>query len=239
MFRILVLSNGHGEDLSGSLLARKLVENGHKVDAIPLVGNGIYYQKEEISIIGKTKEFNTGGLGYNSLKGRISDLFNGQVFYFIRKLFLTLLISSRYDYFLVVGDVVPILFAWLARKKYFVYLVAYSSHYEGQLNLPWPCKLILCSKITQRIYSRDLLTSEDLTYQLRRNVYFFGNPFMDNLLLLETYPRNYFQVALLPGSRMPELLDNFQLIIELLEIMAKNKYFENIKFYFVLTNNFH
>ena len=38
MKRVLFLSNGHGEDLSASLLARKLVDIGYKVDGLPIVG---------------------------------------------------------------------------------------------------------------------------------------------------------------------------------------------------------
>ena len=35
MGRLLLLSNGHGEDLSGSLLARALARLGHTVEALP------------------------------------------------------------------------------------------------------------------------------------------------------------------------------------------------------------
>ena len=40
MKRVLFLSNGHGEDLSASLLAKKLVDIGYKVDGLPIVGKG-------------------------------------------------------------------------------------------------------------------------------------------------------------------------------------------------------
>ena len=97
MKRILVLSNGHGEDLSGSFLAKKLICNGYEVDALPIVGKGKNYIREKINILGKTKDFNTGGLGYNSLKGRINDLLNGQIIYFLRKLLLVLRNYKNYD----------------------------------------------------------------------------------------------------------------------------------------------
>ena len=45
MSRILLLSNGHGEDLSGSFLAKYLVKKGDLVDALPIVGNGENYKK--------------------------------------------------------------------------------------------------------------------------------------------------------------------------------------------------
>ena len=45
MSKILLLSNGHGEDLSGSLLANYLVKKGDCVEALPIVGDGENYKK--------------------------------------------------------------------------------------------------------------------------------------------------------------------------------------------------
>ena len=63
MGRLLLLSNGHGEDLSGSLLAKALAHRGHWVDALPLVERGQAYRDAGIDLIGGTQEFRTGGLG--------------------------------------------------------------------------------------------------------------------------------------------------------------------------------
>jgi len=237
--KILVLSNGHGEDLSGAILASRLISIGNKVEALPIVGLGEAYKKEKINIIGKTRKFNTGGLGYNSLKGRLSDLFNGQINYFLKKLWLIFLIRKKYDYFLVVGDIVPIFFAWLSRKKYFTYLVAYSSHYEGKLNLPWPCNYFLMSPLSKRVYARDLLTSFDLSNQLKKEVLFLGNPFIDKLLKNSVkVSNNSFNIALLPGSRINELKNNFDLMLDIIEQLANYKFFKKVKFNFALSSDF-
>ena len=53
MSRILLLSNGHGEDLSGSLLGKYLLKKGDLVEALPIVGDGENYKKVNIRIIGK------------------------------------------------------------------------------------------------------------------------------------------------------------------------------------------
>ena len=160
MPKILLLSNGHGEDLSGSLIAKQLLINGNLVDALPIVGKGKNYEKENIRIIGKTREFRTGGIGYNSLKGRFLEIFSGEIIYFIRKIFLSFKIRKEYDYYLVVGDIVPVFFAWLAKKDFFIYLVAYSSHYEGQLKLPWLCKYFLLSKKAKKNICQRFLDSK-------------------------------------------------------------------------------
>ena len=239
MSRILVISNGHGEDLSGCLLAKQLIELGNKVDALPIVGHGNNYLKANIRIMGKTRLFATGGLGYNSLKGRLDDLVNGQIIYFFKKLFLIYSLRKKYDYLLIVGDIVPILFAWFSQKKYFLYLVAYSSHYEGKLKLPWPCKYFLKSKNLKKIYARDLLTADDLTNQLKRKVNFFGNPFMDEFLQYKNISNNTKNsFLLLPGSRIPEMERNFNIMLDLLENLSDLKIFKDFSFEFALVDSF-
>ena len=221
MFKILILSNGHGEDLSGSLIAKQFVKSGYSVHALPIVGIGNHYEKEKIKIIGKTKEFRTGGIGYNSFKGRLTEILGGEIFYLLKRLYLTFKIRKKYDYFFVVGDIVPVFFAWVCKKDFFTYLVAYSSHYEGKLKLPWPSKFFLLSQKAKKIYARDSLTANDLTLQLKKKVSFLGNPFMDKF-----FPRNKelnkdeFSIGLFPGSRFPEILDNFVLILEVLEALS-------------------
>ena len=237
MYRILLISNGHGEDLSGSLIAKQFVNSGYSVDALPIVGKGIHYEKEKITIIGKTKEFGTGGIGYNSFKGRLIEIFGGEIIYLIRRIYLTYKIRNKYDYFFVVGDIVPIFFAWISKKDFFTYLVAYSSHYEGKLKLPWPSKLFLLSKKAKNIYARDSLTANDLTLQLKKKVSFFGNPFMDKFFFREKkLNKSDFSIGIFPGSRFPEILDNFVLILEVLEALSNLIYFQKIEFNFAIVN---
>ncbi|WP_028952931.1 lipid-A-disaccharide synthase-related protein [Synechococcus sp. CC9616] len=215
---ILLLSNGHGEDLSGALLGRSLRELGHPVEALPLVGRGEAYRRAGIPLLGRTREFSTGGIGYTSLKGRLTELIQGQVFYLLRQLLRLLRQSQRFELIVVVGDVIPVIAAWLAHRPVATYLVAYSSHYEGRLRLPWPCAELLASHRFRLVFSRDQLTADDLSQQLKRSVDFVGNPFMDPVLsaterIAATEPR----IGLLPGSRRPELEDNLRLLLKLVE----------------------
>ncbi len=237
MSKILILSNGHGEDLSGSLIAKQFVKSGYSVNALPIVGKGNHYAKEKIKIIGKTKEFSTGGIGYNSFKGRLTEIFGGEIFYLLKRLYLTYKIRKKYDYFFVVGDIVPVFFAWFCKKDFFTYLVAYSSHYEGKLKLPWPSKFFLLSQKAKKIYTRDSLTADDLTLQLKKKVSFLGNPFMDKFFSGDKeFKKSEFSIGLLPGSRFPEISNNFVLILELLEALSDLRYFQKIEFNFAIVN---
>ena len=218
MARLLLLSNGHGEDLSGALLGKALQACGHQVDALPLVGGGHPYRDAAIPVVANTREYSTGGLGYTSLRGRLTELIQGQVLHLLQALLRLLRIRKRYALVVVIGDVIPVMAAWLSGRPVATYLVAYSSHYEGRLNLPWPCGSCLSHPRFQAVYSRDLLTADDLSGQLGRPVQFLGNPFMDPVLAAApALPARRRRIALLPGSRRPELEHNLQLLLALIQ----------------------
>ena len=224
MARILLLSNGHGEDLSGALLAQELQHQGHNVQALPLVGLGSAYQKAGVPLLGRSHEFSTGGIGYTSLRGRLTEIAQGQVLYLLRRLIRLMRHRRRFDLILVVGDVIPVIAAWLSHRPVATYLVAYSSHYEGRLRLPWPCAALLKSRRFRAVYSRDQRTAEDLSSQLQRPVSFLGNPFMDSVLTAApTPPTSTQHIALLPGSRRPELEQNLQLLLQLIELLPNTQ----------------
>ena len=191
---------------------------GHEVKALPLVGNGESYLKAGIKVLGKTKSFSTGGMGYTSLKGRILELIQGQIIYLIKRIYLLFLISSKYDLLVVVGDVLPVTLAWLTRLPVVTYLVAYSSHYEGKLKLPWPCSNCLSSDKFLKVYARDKLTADDLKKKIFGKVEFIGNPFMDPFLTRhQSLPKHNKRLGILPGSRMPEVGENLCLILKVIE----------------------
>lgn len=227
---VLLLSNGHGEDLSGAALGSQLRQRGVAVEALPLVGHGQAYRQAGIPVLGPTRDFSTGGLGYTSLAGRLTDLREGQFTYVLGLLGRLWRRRLRYRLVVAVGDLVPVLGAWLTGQESAVYLVAYSSHYEGRLRLPWPCGWLLKRPRVRAVWSRDQLTAKDLSEQLGRPVDFLGNPFLDPLLEGATAAGRPGEepsggataasrpvVAVLPGSRLPEALGNLTLLLGVLE----------------------
>ena len=179
---VLLVSNGHGEDLSGALVAAQLRERGIPVEALPLVGHGRPYRQAGVPVLGRTRECSTGGLGYTSLAGQLREIREGQWTYLLGRLLWLARHRRRFQRVVGVGDLLAVLGAWLGGPGAAVYLVAYSSHYEGKLRLPWPCGSCLQSRRSLRLYSRDQLTADDLSRQLQRPMHFAGNPFMDGSL---------------------------------------------------------
>ena len=106
---VLLLSNGHGEDLSGAALGSQLRQRGMAVEALPLVGHGQAYRQADIPVLGPTRDFSTGGLGYTSLAGRLTDLREGQFTYVLRLLGRLWRRRRRYQLVVAVGDLVPVL----------------------------------------------------------------------------------------------------------------------------------
>jgi uncharacterized protein (TIGR03492 family) len=100
-----------------------------------------------------------------------------------------------------------------------VYLVAYSSHYEGRLRLPWPCGWLLRRPQARLLWTRDTLTASDLARQLGRPVDFVGNPFQEMeeaALPMPPLPAGDPVLGLLPGSRLPEALSNMLMMLKVL-----------------------
>ena len=215
---VLLLSNGHGEDLSGAKIAEALMARGIAVEALPLVGHGRPYRQVGVPVLGRTRECSTGGLGYTSLAGQLREIREGQWTYLLGRLLWLARHRKRFERVVGVGDLLAVLGAWLGGPGAAVYLVAYSSHYEGQLRLPWPCGALLRSRRIVQIWSRDALTARQLSAQLGKPVVFAGNPFLDGVVDAahpspQPTPQSQ-SLALLPGSRMPEALHNLGLMLQ-------------------------
>lgn len=225
---VLLVSNGHGEDLSGCRLGLELQRQGVEVEALPLVGHGHAYRRAGIPVRGQTRQGSTGGLGYTSLAGQLTDLLEGQPLYLLQRLVLLRSLRHRYRLVVGVGDLLAVLAAWLSGRPSAIYLVAYSSHYEGRLRLPWPCGWLLRQRSILAIWSRDARTAGDLSHQLGRPVRFLGNPFLDGLS--DPAPAQFIpgppggaaagqRVLLLPGSRVPEAGRNLLLMLQALKAL--------------------
>ena len=222
---VLLLSNGHGEDLSGALVASHLIQRGIAVEALPLVGHGTSYRQLGIPVLGHTRNCSTGGLGYTSLAGRIAELLEGQMLYVLSRLLLLRRRRRHYGLVLAVGDLLAVLGGWFSGLPTAVYLVAYSSHYEGRLRLPWPCGWLLGRPGIRAIWSRDELSAADLSGQLGRPASFLGNPFLDAVSGNEAPPAGAGdpELLLVPGSRLPEAARNLALMLELLAQLPRGR----------------
>ena len=233
--RVLFLSNGHGEDLNASLILNALRQQAPEIElaAMPIVGEGQAYRRLGVNIIGPTQQLPSGGFSYISLWRLVNprywgqdtnpinllrDLLAGLITLTCRQIKAVRRFSPSCDLLFATGDVVPILFARMTGRPFMVFLVSTSSYYEGTIKLPRLATWAIGSRRCEAVFTRDAYTARDLQRRGIAKAKFCGYPIMDVLTptgkclnLRLDHP----VIALLPGSRLPEALENLRLLLNL------------------------
>ncbi len=251
--KILCLSNGHGEDAIASQIFQELQKYPLPpgLAALPIVGEGQAYTKiASLSIIGPRKKMPSGGFIYMDGQQLWRDVKGGLLTATFAQLkALRYWISSETKLghqvvILAVGDIVPLLFAWLSGAPYAFLGTAKSEYlirketeqlspkswvesfllWSGSIYFPWERWLMSRGKC-RAVLARDELTAEMLQKKFIR-AYYLGNPMMDGVeldsALLSMYRSDtqmlgmegQITITLLPGSRSPEAYANWEIIIQ-------------------------
>jgi uncharacterized protein (TIGR03492 family) len=240
--KLLCLSNGHGEDVIAVRILQELQQHATapELAALPLVGEGRAYTQLDIPIIGSVQTMPSGGFVYMEGRQLLRDLRGGLLQLTLAQIKAIRRWSKRGGVILAVGDIVPLLFAWLSGAPYAFVGTAKSEYYvrdeagalpnrsrweswSGSVYHPWE-RWLMSHRRCKAVFPRDKLTSEVL---LKWSIPAFdmGNPMMDGIAP-EYPPPVFFEpdaelkemqrslvVTLLPGSRTPEAYDNWQLIV--------------------------
>ncbi|XTZ12806.1 MAG: lipid-A-disaccharide synthase-related protein [cyanobacterium endosymbiont of Rhopalodia inflata] len=241
---ILMVSNGHGEDVIAASIAEQLrdISNAPQIAAFPLVGEGYAYKECNIPIIGDVQKMPSGGFNQN-LKHLLRDVSGGLIeltFYQYKNICQWGKTGGK---ILAVGDLVPLLFAWLSGADYGFVGTAKSEYYLrdekgwlpqtswltrwfGSMYFPWECWLMSHHRC-RGVFPRDRLTSQILE-QWPIRVFDLGNPMMDGFESNPTVNLNLkydsLTIVLLPGSRSPEAQQNWEIILEAIqEIIKENQ----------------
>ncbi len=239
---LLCLSNGHGEDVIAVRILQELQRHpdAPELAALPLVGEGHAYSQLGIPIIGPVRTMPSGGFIYMEGRQLLRDLQGGLLQHTWAQFKAIRRWSKRGGVILAVGDIVPLLFAWLSGAPYAFVGTAKSEYYLrdeagwlpnrsrwemlfGSVYYPWE-RWLMGHRRCKAVFPRDKLTTEILQ-QWSIPALDLGNPMMDGI-----YPENpapvFYEpdaevkemqrslvVTLLPGSRAPEAYDNWQKIV--------------------------
>jgi uncharacterized protein (TIGR03492 family) len=230
--KLLVISNGHGEDIIAVKIIKKIKEiNPHiSIVSLPLVGEGFAYVQENIPLIAPVKKMPSGGFIYMDNKQLWKDVNNGLISLTITQFKAVKSWAKKGTYILAVGDILPLLFAWLSGANYSFIGTAKSEYYLrdeegfldnisqldrtfGSIYYPWE-KWLMKQKPCFGVFPRDSITTKALQ-QDNICAYDFGNPMMDDLSIPFPYPddTHLLKILLLPGSRISECIDNWLLIL--------------------------
>jgi uncharacterized protein (TIGR03492 family) len=241
--RLLVLSNGHGEDL----IALRVLEALHRlrpelrVSVLPLVGLGGAFDAAEaagwLRRVGRRQPLPSGGFSNQSLGGLLRDLAAGLPLLTVQQLRLVRRWGRGGDPVLAVGDLLPLLLAWVGGGR-FGFIGTPKSDFTwcstpptgwGSSALadgyhrckdsewdPWEWAL-MGSRRCRLLAVRDRLTARGL----RRHgltALAPGNPMMDGFepRALPAHLRGRRRLLLLPGSRLPEALSNLRRLLDAL-----------------------
>lgn len=217
--RILLISNGHGEDLNGGLIADGLRQCSPRLElaALPIVGAGSAYGRRGLPLLYQGRTLPSGGMvyqGFNLWK----DLAAGWLQQSLAQLWTAWRRGRHYDLVVSIGDHVPLIFALLTGRPTVVFLVSTSSFYEGRLRLSaltrWCCR----RRRVRVVLTRDAFSARDLQAQGLTKALFRGYPIMDmpapdpGQVARQEGTRT---LALVPGSRFPEALHNLVLMLRL------------------------
>ena len=126
----MLLSNGHGEDVVGALLAEQLwaLEPALTLRAFPTVGLGQAYERARVPLLGPRRELPSGGLLLHSLDAFWHDLRAG--FLTLTRRQLVALSRLETDVLVVVGDLYALLLGNLVRaeRRFYVQTLVSSYH---------------------------------------------------------------------------------------------------------------
>lgn len=255
MVKLLCLSNGHGEDAIAIRILHELQQlpNCPELAALPLVGEGQAYQQLEsvpiperkpISIVGPVQKMPSGGFIYMDGGQLWRDVKGGLIQLTLAQFKVVRAWGQEGGVILAVGDIFPLLLAWLSCAPYVFVATAKSEYWRrdehgmlplsqnwwqkwvGSVYFPWERWLMTRSRC-RGVFPRDSLTAENLQ-QFGIRAFDLGNPMMDDLLLTTQAPRFYsinhdvkalqrpLVIVLLPGSRSPETYGNWDLICQAL-----------------------
>ncbi len=241
--QLLCLSNGHGEDVIAVRILQELQHHpaAPELAALPLVGEGRAYTQLDIPIIGPVQRMPSGGFIYMEGRQLLRDVQGGLLQLLWTQFKAVRRWSKRGGVILAVGDIVPLLFAWLSGAPYVFVGTAKSEYYvrdeagllpnrsfwetwSGSVYHPWE-RWLMGSRRCKAVFPRDKLTTEILQ-QRSIPAFDMGNPMMDRILPENPLPVFYepdaelkemqrsLIVTLLPGSRPPEAYENWQRIVQ-------------------------
>ena len=244
--KLLCISNGHGEDVIAEKILKQLQNHSHALDivALPLVGEGHSYSQLAIPLMGVARQMPSGGFIYLDGKQLWRDLKGGllQLTWQQYQLMRQWSQGENQGIILAVGDILPLIFAWLSGVDYVFVGTAKSEYYLrdesgwlpniswlerffGSFYYPWE-RWLMSRRRCRAVFVRDTLT-KNILEKLSISALDLGNPMMDGIdtekkFVSDSQETNAcLTVLLLPGSREPEAIENWQIIIEAVtEIIA-------------------
>jgi uncharacterized protein (TIGR03492 family) len=213
MHRILLISDGHGEDWVAAQIANHLQRLSHapiELLALPMVGEGHTFERLGIPIALKTRVLPSGGFTFKSSRHLWLDLRAGLTSYGSHLVHSVRSMASWADLVIAVGDILPLGLAWMTGSPYLFVGCTKSDYYTPpgtSCYFLWERVLMMPPRCLHT-FTRDDITCRNLRRH-RVPASYWGNPMMDGLDTTESQvPNEGTFIGLLPGSRSEEAQRN-------------------------------
>ena len=216
--KLLCISNGHGEDVIALRILKPLrqmqpdfapdfaphLESHLELSALPIAGTGEAYRAADVPIVGPVQAMPSGGFLNRSLKELARDMRQGLLSLTRSQITAIKAWAKTGDIVLAVGDIVPLLFAYLSGRPYIFVGTAKSEYWlrdergklpitqafpaslcaqlegwSGSVYLPWE-RWLMSRDRALALFVRDNLTAHQLQ-TLGIAAQCAGNPMMDGL----------------------------------------------------------
>lgn len=243
--KLLCLSNGHGEDAIALRILQALQHHPSlpKLAALPIVGEGHAYTSHDIPLVGPTRQMPSGGFVYMDGRQLVRDLRGGLLRLTWAQIQIVRSWAKSGGVILAVGDIVPLLLAWWSGAPYAFVGTAKSEYYlrdeqgllprqswfdrleswSGSVYLPWE-RWLMKHRRCKAVFPRDHLTTRILR-KWSIPAFDLGNPMMDHLdpkgvrFEVDEAQGETLTFVLLPGSRIPEAYENWQVILQAVSVL--------------------
>ncbi|MFZ4664848.1 MAG: lipid-A-disaccharide synthase-related protein [Prochlorotrichaceae cyanobacterium] len=224
--RVLFISNGHGEDNHSAHIIQSLRELAPQVEiaALAIVGDGSAYRRLGVPLIAPTQTLPSGGFTYMNRWLLLEDLRSGLLGLTWQQWQAMRRYAPSCDLVHATGDSVGQSFAYGSQRPFISFISCLSALYEGHLQLDLLLQWYFRSSRCLQVFTRDVATAENLQQQGLAKVKFGGIPSLDRLKPQGKdlhCPAGSLLIGLLPGSRLPEALRNFQLQLRLVQAVAE------------------
>ena len=244
-FSLLIICNGHGEDVIALEIIKKLLISTKfkTIEVLPLVGNGYIFdsvKNKAFKKIGYLKVLPSGGFSNQNLLSFLFDLKAGMISDILKNLHIARTKSKEKYKILAIGDFLPLFFAWSTKCNFGFIGTPKSDHtwssgpgwnisdfYHKLKGSEWdPWEIFIMKNVRcKTIIMRDELTAKNLNKK-KVNAVFLGNPMMDCIGNVSNdlfQSKNYQKIILLIGSRYPEALNNFESFLSCIENLKYEK----------------
>ena len=202
--RIVVTSNGFGEDSIGALLAARIQKRFPlaRVSGFPIVGLGEHYSRKNIEVISCPHISPTGGVIKYSARAFFQDIRAGLVKNIISQIKAWKILRWKVRTVVCVGDVYLLLQTLIGQGQVPLLVATAKTVY---LTGHWKLEQFILKHRCRRVWTRDAETAQELLNS-GADAVFNGNPIMD--LIEDSSEGNdpwpagsSRRILLLPGSR--------------------------------------